>query len=269
MEKRPLRHKNEELGHDVFSGIYTAGVEQLRAITTKYGLVSLASDIGVGYSVNEDRVFMDTSRNIFGVADGIGGYPHGAEAAQIIAEEIVQGIKAGVSPQVIQFEASSRMKQNQILMGGACYLYFQIEKKSASIFWAGDVQLKLFDQNGNLEYSSKSTEIAKAPRGQSAGIVSSDSIDVMNYSTIIAASDGLWDNVDTGDVAEIVKNTDSREPNVIAKKLFNLAKKGMEEGFLTDYGGIVPGKRIDYGKNDNISIVVFQKLPLISTLKYD
>ena len=51
------------------------------------------SDIGRVRRKNEDRYLHDEEAMLFGVADGVGGLPGGAEAAQRTVEEIAAGIK--------------------------------------------------------------------------------------------------------------------------------------------------------------------------------
>src|SRR5215212_6596924 len=46
------------------------------------------SDIGRVRRENEDRYLVDEKVMLFGVADGVGGLPGGAEAAQLAVEEI-------------------------------------------------------------------------------------------------------------------------------------------------------------------------------------
>lgn len=259
-QNQPSNEQKNSLLENLFE-VSPSGLEQLRAIKTQYGNVSLASDIGIGHHENEDRVFIDTSKNLFGVADGIGGYAKGSEAAQIVSEEILRGVKANINPDIIQGEAAIRMRKEQIFMGGACYVYFQIEKKSAIIRWAGDASLIVIDEKGNIVYQTKGSSLEQAPRGNSVGKVSSDVVELMNYSTIIAASDGLWNNINNDDIQQIVTETPTGQTDQIAKKLFEKGKHAMEHGFVTNYGGLTPDKRKDFGKKDNISIVVFQKLP--------
>lgn len=49
------------------------------------------SDIGRVRRENEDRFLLDEKRLIFGVADGVGGLPGGAEAAQQAIDEVAHG----------------------------------------------------------------------------------------------------------------------------------------------------------------------------------
>ena len=59
------------------------------------------TDIGRVRKRNEDRYLHDEAAMLFGVADGVGGLPGGAEAAQQTVEEIAAGVTkvpAGVQP---------------------------------------------------------------------------------------------------------------------------------------------------------------------------
>lgn len=55
------------------------------------------SDIGRVRRRNEDRFIRDEAAGIFGVADGIGGLPRGAEAAQRAVEEVLHGLETQAS----------------------------------------------------------------------------------------------------------------------------------------------------------------------------
>ncbi len=58
------------------------------------------SDIGLMRKENEDRFLLDEGRNLFGVADGIGGLPHGAEAAALA----VEGVSSRLAPRTPSLE---------------------------------------------------------------------------------------------------------------------------------------------------------------------
>jgi protein phosphatase len=55
------------------------------------------TDIGRVRRENEDRFLLDEKNALFGVADGVGGLPGGAEAAQLAVEEIARAVRR-VSP---------------------------------------------------------------------------------------------------------------------------------------------------------------------------
>ena len=52
------------------------------------------TDIGRVRQRNEDRYILDIPAMIFGVADGVGGLPGGADAAQCSVDEVVASVKA-------------------------------------------------------------------------------------------------------------------------------------------------------------------------------
>jgi serine/threonine protein phosphatase PrpC len=51
------------------------------------------TDIGRVRQRNEDRYLLDLETNLFGVADGVGGLPGGAEAAQRTVDEVAAGVR--------------------------------------------------------------------------------------------------------------------------------------------------------------------------------
>lgn len=62
------------------------------------------SDIGRVRRRNEDRLIRDEKAGIFGVADGIGGLPGGAEAAQLAADAMLAGLRdvaPGAEPDMV------------------------------------------------------------------------------------------------------------------------------------------------------------------------
>src|SRR5262245_36525530 len=56
--------------------------------------VAALSDLGRVRRENEDRYLLDEKAMLFGVADGVGGLPGGAEAAQLAVEEIAGACRA-------------------------------------------------------------------------------------------------------------------------------------------------------------------------------
>jgi serine/threonine protein phosphatase PrpC len=57
------------------------------------------SDIGRVRRENEDRFLLDEKNQLFGVADGVGGLPGGAEAAQLAIDEIALALRANTNGQ--------------------------------------------------------------------------------------------------------------------------------------------------------------------------
>lgn len=55
------------------------------------------TDIGLTRSENEDRFLCDDELGLFGVADGIGGLPGGAEAAECTVQELAKMLRANTT----------------------------------------------------------------------------------------------------------------------------------------------------------------------------
>src|SRR5579863_5839293 len=51
------------------------------------------SDIGKVRKENEDRILFDEGARLFGVADGVGGLPGGAEAAQAVVDVVTAAVQ--------------------------------------------------------------------------------------------------------------------------------------------------------------------------------
>lgn len=82
------------------------------------------SDIGRVRKNNEDRLLHDESALIFGVADGVGGLPGGAEAAQLTVDEIAAGLKkvpAGTEPDLagITLQANEEVRRLGVTLSPA------------------------------------------------------------------------------------------------------------------------------------------------------
>jgi protein phosphatase len=56
------------------------------------------TDIGRVRRENEDRFLADEKARVFGIADGVGGLPGGAEAAQLTVDEILAALRRNSNP---------------------------------------------------------------------------------------------------------------------------------------------------------------------------
>jgi serine/threonine protein phosphatase PrpC len=75
------------------------------------------SDIGRVRRNNEDRYINDEGSMVFGIADGVGGLPAGAEAAQLTIDHIQSGLassKAGKLPDLVAIVQQANRVVNQL-----------------------------------------------------------------------------------------------------------------------------------------------------------
>jgi serine/threonine protein phosphatase PrpC len=76
-----------------------------------------ATDIGRVRRENQDRFLLDAAGRLFGVADGIGGLPGGAEAAQLAVEAFAQWMAADGSPDPDLAAALREANESVALLG--------------------------------------------------------------------------------------------------------------------------------------------------------
>ncbi|CAM2794773.1 PP2C family protein-serine/threonine phosphatase [Rariglobus hedericola] len=72
------------------------------------------TDIGKTRFENEDRFLRDDALGLFGVADGIGGLPGGAEAAECTVEGITRGFIEGAQPDLIKLTQTTSLSVQKL-----------------------------------------------------------------------------------------------------------------------------------------------------------
>jgi len=247
--------------------IWTEGFDSSRRIIGLSGNIALATDKGLRAS-NQDALVLDLKNDGFAVVDGMGGYAKGEVAAQIVAESIIKNnpleielknleiskaIKAMENQaRAMQFEAFQNMRKQGMHEGGAVYLAGRIERngKELSICQAGDAKLIVVDSNGKIKFASEPTSLRDAPSASGAGFAAIETgVKLGNYDCILAATDGLWDNIKADEAAQIVAK---EKVETALVQLAELAKKRMAEGFGNG----------EYGNKDNLTIFIYKILPV-------
>lgn len=76
------------------------------------------SDVGRVRSENEDRFLHDQAAGFYGVADGVGGLPGGAEAAQLAIEELAAALRAVPAGQEADLPAAFRALNESVRLLG-------------------------------------------------------------------------------------------------------------------------------------------------------
>jgi len=190
---------------------------------------------------------VNPGKGYFAVIDGMGGVENGEVAARILAQELHYAFASRYESASDAFEvhkkSSGRMSREGVGNGGACYLAGKIKLSELHTYQAGDVKLKVFKKSGRIEttedeaFEGAVTNFidARIPReniGQGKVTENKFKLDVGDI--IVAASDGLWDNVVPEKVQEFLK---SSSPEKVIKKIFDEAMRGR--------------------KRDNISILIY------------
>lgn len=242
----------ETPGIDKIDQVWQAGFENLHAIKGKSGSIVLGTEIGLRTGKNQDRAFLNTELDLFGVVDGMGGYWGGDIAAQIVAEEIITAEKQKADPAQMHRNAQKRMRDAQVIEGGACYLAVKIEGKKLQFWQAGDVSLFVVDEKGKIKFESEATDLGDSPRGISCGLSTKGTARLMNYDRIVVVSDGVTNNMDLAIFFLEVKNLKIVEA---VKTLEERTKARMAMPL-----DIHNSER--HGTHDNITILMYEILPV-------
>ncbi len=233
--------------------VWTEGFENIQRIKAKSGNLVLGTEVG-GRTRNEDRAFLNTELDFFGVVDGIGGHPKGDIAAQLVAENLLNAIKQGFLPDQIAGKPEFFLRRHPEIEynSGACYLAAKIEKKILRTWCAGDCSLLVVDDKGKIKFETESTDLNRAAIGLQAAAGNPEYtgfLNLMNYDRIYAFTDGLSDNVN---IEQAVLELKGLKVENAIKQLAATAKEAMVP---------VPGKEY-MGNKDNITILIYEILPV-------
>ncbi len=229
---------------EIIDEISVNRLDNPRIVLARYGQLAYGCDRG-RRRVNEDRQVINTLKEGYVSIDGMGGYKEGALAAQILAEEFLQGIRQGLSAAEMQNATHQRIYEQELKQNGACYLYFTLRDRHLETYQAGDVRLIVMDRKGKVLFETEDERnslienlVTNCVDGIEAGETTSRTFELTSKARIIAASDGLWDNYDS-----------SQE---VADSVFRLS---LEEAmaFLNEE----TKRRMPQHKRDNINVIMY------------
>jgi len=221
------------------------------------------TDVGKIRDHNEDCFCVNTDMSLYVVADGMGGHASGEVASKIavttIEQQIVQGSSLSEAIEAAHLAIIEGVKTGEGKPGmGTTVVAVQLQGNDYTLAWVGDSRAYLWDQG--LSQISKdhslvqmlldSGQVTQAearvhPRKniiyQNLGSVEIDNLQVSvkqgslyRGQKIILCSDGLSDEVDDEQMAELVACSDNDE--LIVEKLLAAA--------------------INNGGSDNVTVVV-------------
>jgi protein phosphatase len=214
---------------------------------------------GIGKrTVNQDLIYrkkITKSKDLFLVADGMGGYEDGDLAAKIIVETISKNINNTINQNIIQSNLNMandevkhiRQQLNHKL--GATIAGILLENGSALCFWVGDVKIYQFRnneilfesiphtlmnemlENGSLTDLSQALKykhiVTRSIQGDEE-IIQPDyaKINLLEADIILICTDGVHDIIDTKSMEYFLRQTTTLEnfSNEIDKRCQNEAK---------------------------------------------
>lgn len=194
----------------------------------KSGTLACGIDIGVGRESQQDALVVSTQHDGYAVIDGMGGMGRGDEAAQVLAESLLQGFEKQTPFIQVQRQASETMREKGIFQGGACYVAFRLTGKELSVAWAGDVELFLAEEGEKIIFSTEKEGfgawVFNSVQGKSEGKTNLASLEVKSGQRIYAATDGLWANIEP---SIAIQETARLSPAEAVKHLAQRAKHKM------------------------------------------
>lgn len=215
----------------------------MRMYLSPHGLrVTAATDRGVHRERNEDRVIVNTAEEVYAVIDGMGGHDDGDKAADAMAGALIEyphDVTLAVS------EAQERFRRTALSpQSGVCFHYARFHFDDAGSAYleaeqSGDVRLLVLDAEGNVLFESMDNNLTdmnarcgyfedpdEALYDRSRNIVlksiSSKENDteptvqglmLPNGSTAILLSDGITDNVTTGELIALIRGLEG--PDIV------------------------------------------------------
>lgn len=230
-------------------------------MTQRFELLSAGvSDTGRSRRENEDRIYVDAARGLFIVADGLGGHAAGERAAETAVDMIVARLERRIgSPEdrmreaitVANNEIHSLASQRAEWKGMACVVTVaMVEDGQVTAGHVGDSRMYVLEPGsirkvtrdhspvGELEDAGRLSEAAAMahPRrnevfrdlgSEPHGPDDDEFIDVLRFpfrpdSALLLCSDGLSDQVGSGDIRRIVEGR-PRDPRGAAQALVEAA----------------------------------------------
>ncbi|MFA6288374.1 MAG: protein phosphatase 2C domain-containing protein [Opitutaceae bacterium] len=208
------------------------------------------TDIGKVRSENEDRFLREETLGIYGIADGIGGLPAGAEASSCAVGFIKAGIKSGVTDlNALTLAASEAVMElgrqlNPVYGIGTTLTFALFKDGKMQLSHVGDSRayllrggrLQHLTEDHNVETEARNLQargervLASGPNGQALtrcigqpGLPSVDlkTILLLPGDRYLFATDGITRMVSDEELAKLIAA--DAQPEAIAKSLVDLA----------------------------------------------
>jgi len=218
---------------------------------------------GKSRSHNEDVIGWDTERNVWLVADGMGGHAHGEVASRLVKEVVFEGIAEGsdLADSILDAHETivrSASENNAYEGMGSTVVALQISREDARVVWVGDSRaylwrdekltvltrdhsyLELMLAAGHITEEEARNHPKRNVVTQILGVGEArpdeDVVSLRQGDWFVLCSDGLNDELTDVEIASQLRSSKDTE----------VAVKHLIEGALTQ------------GGRDNVSVIVVQ-----------
>jgi len=236
------------------------------------------------YAQNEDNIFWDVARQEFAVADGMGSYGDGDKASATIVKYLKAKEDPADAARKGHTEILHTLKkvdgEGNVSYAGSTLAHVKINGAILKATWLGDSRVIIFDPNGDLKFISHdhaevNSKYHTKPAVNKYGIqinlpqeylaaegrnvvtggvggrngeinIRQAQIQLVSGDTIVVGSDGLFDNMNSYQVAQYVAH--AKNNGASNAQIGQMITKDMLEGMQRSKGGL---------KKDNISFGIF------------
>src|SRR6478752_6523732 len=184
-----------------------------------------SSHVGLRRELNEDTYYSDSELGLWLVADGMGGHEFGEVASALARDAVVREIRAGKSlTDAIRSADEDIIRQSKrradSLPMGTTMVALRVSDNRFELGWVGDSRAYLW--NGQLRQLSSDHSYEQARSHphrnvvtQALGVTDPESLKVETISgelrpgfQILLCSDGLTEEVDDAQIANLLSQTD-------------------------------------------------------------
>ncbi|RAP57621.1 protein phosphatase 2C domain-containing protein [Oleiagrimonas sp. MCCC 1A03011] len=215
-----------------------------------------ATHVGLRRTRNEDTYYADPASGVFLVADGLGGHHHGALAAALARDSIVDDLRHDADPDHAIRQADKTLiahpeycSEGQPM--GTTIALLRLEKANYHAAWVGDSRIYLFAdgllQRLSHDHSAVQEKIDEGlideeqarrdPRRnvvtQALGVTAPDDLqiesrrgDLHGSGSFLLCSDGLTEELDDNQLAQCLQRTDLAAQECVDQLILDALQAG-------------------------------------------
>ncbi|XP_075515963.1 putative protein phosphatase 2C 55 [Primulina tabacum] len=228
--------------------------------------------------LGEDAHFILEEANAIGVADGVGGWSKrgidSGEYSRELMRNVITAIKnrrrrGAVDPKCVLNEAFLKTQAK----GSSTACILTLAGRTLRAVNVGDSGF-LVIRGGKIVYSSPTQQrkfnhpyqLGKSSRCDTPDVAEEITMTVESHDVIIAATDGLFDNVFAEDIEEVARLCLENEPELVAWALAKVARhKSLDKNSCTPFEIAAQEAGVQHfgGKYDDVTVAVAYVVPAV------